>query len=59
MIFDRNFDRGRNPARTVYAFENREVNRDDAEGTFDQECGEPTLPEGWKKVVETLTPSPS
>jgi len=26
VIFDRNFDRGRNPARTVYAFENREVN---------------------------------
>ena len=53
VIFDRNFDRGRNPARTIYAFENREVNWDDAEGTFGREFGEPKLPDGWKKVVET------
>jgi hypothetical protein len=46
VIFDRNFDHGRNPARTVHAFENREVNWNDAEGTFDLELGEPKLPEG-------------
>jgi TIGR03009 family protein len=59
MVFDRNFDSGKNPARTVYAFENREVNWDDTEGSFASECGEPKVPEGWKKVVETLTESPN
>ena len=58
VVFVRNFDSGKNPARTVYTFENREVNWDDAEGSFDRELGEPKLPEGWKKVVETLTESP-
>jgi TIGR03009 family protein len=57
VVFDRNFDSGRNPARTVYAFENREVNWDDAEGTFDHEFGELKLPDGWKKVVDTLPQS--
>jgi hypothetical protein len=61
VVFDRNFDSGKNPARSVYAFENREVNWDDADGTFDRELGElgeSKTPEGWKKVVETLTESP-
>ena len=58
VIFDRNFDRGRNPARTTFTFENLEVNWDDAEGTFDREFGEPKVPEGWKKVVESLPRRP-
>jgi hypothetical protein len=44
--FDRNFDSGGNPARTVCGLENREVNWDDVGGTFDDEFGEPQLPEG-------------
>jgi TIGR03009 family protein len=53
VIFDRNFDGVRNPARTVYVFENREVNLID---TFHGKLIESKVPEGWKKVVETLSP---
>jgi len=58
VIFDRNFDSQRNPARTTFTFENVQVNWDDAEGTFDREFGEPNVPDGWKKVVESLTRRP-
>jgi len=58
LIFDKNFDSRRNPTRTTYTFDNVEVNWDDAEGTFDRKFGEPNVPDGWKKVVESLPRRP-
>jgi hypothetical protein len=57
VICDTNFDARTNPARQMFTFENREVNWSDAQGTLDREFDEPKLPDGWKKVVETSSPS--
>jgi TIGR03009 family protein len=55
VIFDRNFDSVRNPARSTFTFENREVNWSVALqqlNLFNREFYEPKPPFGWKKVVE-------
>ena len=55
VIFDRNFDPIKNPARTTFAFENREVNWNvalDKLNIFTREFYEPKVPFGWKKVIE-------
>lgn len=55
VIFDRNFDAARNPARSTFTFENREVNWNvtlQALVPWGREFFEPATPLGWKKVVE-------
>jgi len=55
VIFDRNFNPVRNPARSTFTFENREVNWSVALqqlNIFNREFYEPKPPLGWKKVVE-------
>ncbi len=55
VIFDRNFDLARNPARSTFSFESREVNWSVALQQltpWNREFFEPKPPFGWKKVVE-------
>jgi hypothetical protein len=55
VIFDRNFNPVRNPARSTFTFENREVNWSVALQQltpWNREFFEPKPPLGWKKVVE-------
>lgn len=55
VIFDRNFDAAKNPARTTFTFENREVNWNitlEKLNIFKNEFFAPKVPLGWKKVVE-------
>jgi TIGR03009 family protein len=55
VIFDRNFDPTRNPARSTFTFEGREVNWSvalQALNIFNREFYKPEPPFGWKKVVE-------
>ena len=55
VIFDRNFDESRNPARTTFTFQNREVNWSlalNALKFWHREFYEPDVPAGWQKVVE-------
>jgi len=55
VIFDRNFNPVRNPARSTFTFESREVNWSVALqqlNIFNREFYEPKPPFGWKKVVE-------
>jgi hypothetical protein len=62
IIFDRNFDPARNPARTTFSFENRDVNWSVALeqlNIFHQEFYEPRAPLGWKKVVEKYQMPPT
>lgn len=58
VIFDRNFDPYRNPARTTFTFENREVNWSVAWQIFTREFYEPKVPFGWKKVEEKYEAPP-
>jgi TIGR03009 family protein len=62
VIFDRNFDPVRNPARTTFVFENRETNWNmvlQQLKFWEQEFYEPKVPYGWKKVVEKYQGPPS
>lgn len=55
VIFDRNFDPVRNPARTTFTFENRETNWNmvlQQVRFWEREFYEPKTPFGWKKVVD-------
>jgi TIGR03009 family protein len=55
VIFDRNFDEARNPARTTFTFQKREVNWSLALQQlkfWHRAFYEPEIPAGWKKVVE-------
>jgi TIGR03009 family protein len=55
VIFDRNFDPRKNPTRTTLTFEQREVNWSIALqqlNIFKGQFFEPSIPFGWKKVVE-------
>ena len=61
VIFDRNFDQARNPARTTFTFDNREVNWSVALqqlAPWMNEFYEPKVPFGWKKVVEKYDVAP-
>jgi len=55
VIYDRNFDPRRNPARTVFLFEKRETNwvlPSNQLTAFKRQFSEPQVPLGWKKIVE-------
>jgi TIGR03009 family protein len=56
QVFDPNYDERRNPSRTVFVFDEREVNWNDGLAEITRwikgEFYEPTPPKGWKKVVE-------
>lgn len=55
VIFDRNFDRRTNPARTAFTFEDRETNWNmllDHLTIWKRTFYEPKVPFNWKKVVE-------
>jgi TIGR03009 family protein len=55
VIFDRNFDPVRNPARSTFTFEQRETNWSIALQQlrfWEREFYEPKVPTGWKRVVE-------
>jgi len=61
VIFDRNFDPVRNPARSTFTFEQRETNWSIALQQlkfWGQEFFEPKVPLGWKKVVEKYDAPP-
>ena len=54
VIFDRDFDPTRNPARTTFSFQKREVNWSLAMQQlkfWHRAFYEPTVPPGWRKVV--------
>jgi TIGR03009 family protein len=62
ILFDRNFDPHRNPARTTFSFENREVNWSIALqqlNIFNREFYEPKVPFGWKKIYEKFDTPPT
>jgi TIGR03009 family protein len=61
VIFDRNFNPKDNPARTTFAFENREVNWNATLEKLDlvRDFYEPKVPMGWKKVVEKYDAPPN
>lgn len=55
VIFDRNFDPVRNPARSTFTFEQRETNWSIALQQlkfWEREFYEPKVPAGWRRVVE-------
>jgi TIGR03009 family protein len=61
VIFDRNFDAQRNPARTTFTFDKREVNWSvglAGLNPFLREFWEPNVPLGWKKVIEKYEAPP-
>ena len=56
QIFDVPYDARRNPSRTAFTFEKREVNWFDASkldllGLFLRAFHQPKLPSGWERVV--------
>ena len=54
VIFDRNFVKGKNHSRTVFNFRDREENFNttfEALRIWEKNFYEPSLPSGWKKVV--------
>lgn len=54
VIFDRNFIKGKNHSRTVFNFRDREENFNttfEALRIWEKNFYEPSLPSGWKKVV--------
>lgn len=54
VVYDRNFDPGRNPARTTFVFEKRQTNwtlSSNQLNIFHRQFVEPEMPPGWKKVV--------
>jgi TIGR03009 family protein len=62
VIFDRNFDPVRNPARSTFTFEQRESNWSIALQQimfWEREFYEPKVPFGWKRVVEKYDAPPS
>jgi TIGR03009 family protein len=61
VIFDRNFDPQRNPARTTFTFEKREVNWSETlqqVNIFRRSFYQPGVPLGWKKVIEKYDAPP-
>jgi TIGR03009 family protein len=54
VIFDRSYVKGKNHSRTVFSFQDRDVNfasTFDKLNPFFRNFYEPTLPSGWQKVV--------
>lgn len=63
QIFDVNYDARRNPARTAFTFEKRQVNWFDATenkllGLFLRAFHKPKLPSGWERVVMKFQQTP-
>jgi len=55
VIYDRNFDQRKNPARTTFTFEKRQTNWNmllDQLQPWKSQFHKPKVPYGWKKVVE-------
>lgn len=61
VIFDRNFDPVRNPARITFTFDDREYNWNTLLSdlnVFKAKFFEPKVPFGWKKVIEKYQAPP-
>ena len=60
VIYHRNFDPHTNPARTTFLIEHRETNWNVSSNRLNnRQVVEPSVPAGWKKVVERFQASPS